>query len=77
MCRVLLVYFLAEEIRNDVMEVFDVIIEGWQSFDRHNGHRGNYKLKEIILKRAKGKEAGTSAHLRNGKWFSLAGVQVM
>lgn len=54
-----------------------MIIEGWQSFDRHNGHRGNYKLKEIILKRAKGKEAGTSAHLRNGKWFSLAGVQVM
>ena len=46
-------------------------------FDRHNGHRGNYKLKEIFLKTAKGKEAGTSAHLRNGKWFSLAGVQVM
>lgn len=46
-------------------------------FDRHNGHRGNYKLKEIFLKRAKGKEAGTSAHLRNGKWFSLAGVQVI
>lgn len=28
MCRVLLVFFLVEEMRNDVMEVFDVIIEG-------------------------------------------------
>ena len=77
MCRVLLVFFLVEEMRNDFMEVFNMSIEERQSFDRHNGHRGNYKLKEIILKRAKGKEAGTSAHLRNGKWFSLAGVQIM
>lgn len=37
-----------EEIRNDFMEVFNVSIEGRQSFDRHNGHRGNYKLKEIF-----------------------------
>lgn len=30
MCRVLLVFFLAEEIRNDFMEVVDVSLEGWQ-----------------------------------------------